>query len=276
MAADLSSVVNAAYGSRAFWDSLADAAAWTVAGGVALEEIVEFRFIKKRIGKGCRDTLAKLGWFILLLGLVAELGYGRKIREQTDITEHALTQSLNQALDANKKLAGKIEQEKTDIRGVKTITDQQKTDLATAQGQITALQKDAQRLGRRFLLPSQIAAMSNAGRNMPTLQIEFARDSDEPEYAKAIARAIGMKRVPQDGGSDLQPIWAADGGISVFADPEHAPQAKALVRAFKAAKLPGPICLALLNENKGWDFPQIFIGRRIQDSRAATCNPGPF
>jgi hypothetical protein len=136
MLADISSTVDAAMGSRAWWDSWGDWASTAVAVGVILESVTEFKLLARLTGlskrESLREKIAKVGLVFLIVALVAEVAIGRHVKEQTDNIENALADSLRSTIAANADLSEKIKREKTDIGGVKN-------DIGTARDQVAGL-----------------------------------------------------------------------------------------------------------------------------------------
>ncbi len=184
MAADISSVVAAAIGSRNWWDWWGDAAAIAVTAGVILESVTDVKFLAKITGLSTREALreriAKFGLGLLIVALVAEVIVGRHVSAATDTIESNLTVGMNRAAEANGRLAIKI---KAQEHGLNTA----KTDLATAQGKINglgttektlrdmlntddrAIRKQAEYLVGRRLTRRQYEAIRSLRRKIPQL-----------------------------------------------------------------------------------------------------------
>ena len=136
MAANISSVVAAAIGSRNWWDWWGDAAAIAVTAGVILESVSDFKFLARNTGLSTREELreriAKFGLGLLIVALIAEVVVGRHVSAATDIIESNITTGMNLAAEANGRLDTRIKAQKHDLN---TVT----VDLATAQDQIDNL-----------------------------------------------------------------------------------------------------------------------------------------
>lgn len=259
MLADISSTVNAAIGSRDWWDWWGDAAAIAVTVGVVLESVTEFKFLAKITGLSARETLregiAKFGLGLLIVALIAEVIVGRHVKAATDTIESALTRSLHDTVAANSDLSQRIEKEKTDIAGVKFDTDQQRRDIGTAQGKISDLGDQETALRKQFaadhaaLAPRQVTQKARIARalraTLPaglTIGLYIIADEEAGIYAEEIAetlRRAGMNPAIVKCGEGLGCSPRFPGSVDTVGVTVWDPQAdvkKKLVAAFRCGK----------------------------------------
>jgi hypothetical protein len=186
MAADISSIVAEAIGSRNWWDWWGDAAAIAVTAGVILESVTDFKFLAKITGLSTREKLreriAKFGLGLLIVALVAEVVIGRHVSAATDTIESNLTTGMNRAADANGRLAIKIKAQEHDLNTAKT-------DLATAQGQIGDLAQKERVLSAKITQDdSRLASMEK--------EIGEFEEAEKPREFEQFSPSMALKKVP--------------------------------------------------------------------------------